>query len=79
MFEILLSEAALPSQAIELEEQLNNAWVELASSVFDPGIILNVLSDMKNNPLCLSITGALLVVFGFKFFCRMIFLHLERG
>ena len=80
MLEILLSEVTetLPVQAIDLENQINHYWVQLGSSVFQPGLIIDLLSDMTKNPVCLSVTGALLVVFGFKIFSQMIFAHLER-
>ena len=67
----LLSEAALSPSAAQLSEEINKAWENLADSVFSPDYVIQLLSDIVQNPLCIAITAALLVVAGFKFFASI--------
>lgn len=67
----LLSEAALAPSVAQLSEDLNKAWENLADSVFTPDYVIQLLSDIVQNPLCIAITTALLVVAGFKVFAQM--------
>ena len=61
----LLSEAA---SADDLLTQIEDAWQGLADYVYNPLFIFEVLGQVFDNPLAVSITSALLVVAGFALF-----------
>lgn len=65
----LLSEAA---SADDLLTQIEDAWQGLADYVYNPLFIFEVLGQVFDNPLAVSITSALLVVAGFALFSRAI-------
>lgn len=69
MIGIALSEAAV---ADDLLTQVNDAWQDLADYVFNPLGIFTAFQHFAENPLCVSVTSALLVVAGFALFSRAV-------
>ncbi len=67
----------MPENAVILWKQFDEAWENLAKSVTDPDMLFELLEDIVNNPLCIAVSGALLVVLGFKVFAHIIIS--ERG
>lgn len=76
MIGFALSEAAV---ADDLLTQVNDAWQSLADYVFMPLGLFSAFQHFADNPLCVSITSALLVVAGFALFSGAISVFNRRS
>ena len=56
----------------ELHSEFNQTWSELGSSVSSVDRLFEVFSSSVSNSLCIAVSSAVLVVFGFHFFSRLI-------
>lgn len=69
-----LSESSdvMPGEFTSLYDSLQIAWSDLADSVFQPVLLFQLFDQIVHNPLCIAVSCALLVVFGFRIFAYIV-------